>query len=448
MAAIEMPTGPARERRLRSAELTDGSVDPTPEEVRQFGCPLDDCEKQSDSMYGIRQHISIVHDPELNYATMECQQCGDQFDVTRSKISSSAFCSRDCKFEFGVGGGVSGSPTVLDPPIPVEISTETRYPCPVEDCDVLASSPFGLRKHATQMHEGLGRVTLPCELCGQKFHVKAAEAGRARFCSKQCLARGVTPPTRYRLSELDPEDVGLPPIGERRDPFDTTPVRAPRPIPTRPSWGGKRPVNGGSIHDQNSPWGRIAAAIVRLYLNGRTIVCTRHIAAEADNMTYQFAGWYLRNVPEPDGFWRGIYDTYGIEIEAAGVDSASGRTYYLRPTDDTATLTPTGVPDWIIETGEEGSDDGAPEGVSEVSFALCNEWRRAVSRGTPPEELGEDADHSVDSITAHVEGHCTHGFQNEVAPVRYNGVEWKSTAVGSGSRSLRRPSRRGATFDG
>lgn len=216
------PGGRWHDQWLKHADLSAESVDPTPEEVQLFCCPLDGCDKQSESAYGVRQHLSIVHDPQVNRAVMECQHCGDHFGVTPSKIDEAAFCSRDCKHHFGCGGGVSGEPTVVDPPMPLDRSTEIRYPCPLDGCETLCETAQGLRKHATQMHNGRGRVTFECERCGRPFHVKAAEADKARFCSAICRDRSPKAMTKYRLLNLDPEDIGLLPIGE---------VPAPRGVP-------------------------------------------------------------------------------------------------------------------------------------------------------------------------------------------------------------------------
>lgn len=358
MAAIETPTSPSRERRLRAAGLVHESVEPTPEEVRQFGCPIEDCEKQSSSMSGIRQHISIVHDRELNRATMECQECEDRYKVTTSKISSSAFCSRGCKSEFGVGGGVSGSPKVVDPPVPVEITTETRYPCPIGGCDVVCVSQFGLRKHATQMHDGRGRITLSCEECDRHFHVKAAEAERARFCSPGCMDE-----SRRQRIEVACEGCG--------DDFDIRPNRLG---------------------------------------------------------TARFCSWKC------SASWRAEY-----------IQQFKNRTKY-----DLLDMDPQEL--GLLPIGERVSGGSIPYTGPIVDWRVdrdqCLAWRQTVLEDGDLATVADGKVVPTEIVRKHVTGSCEHGFDTSVAPVRFNGVEWTSTEVGSVSRTLRDPSRRGATFDG
>lgn len=159
-------------------------IDPEPEPVLVYACPLDDCEATSDSIDGFRMHLtrSDDHETSLGRATMQCASCGEAFETYPSGMHR-AYCSRDCAFE----DGRSGSPTVLDAPLEPDVSATVRYPCPVEDCDSVAISERGLRKHATRAHNGRGRITRDCEVCGETFHERASRASTAKYCSPDCL---------------------------------------------------------------------------------------------------------------------------------------------------------------------------------------------------------------------------------------------------------------------
>lgn len=82
----------------------------------------------------------------VEYPTLVCEHCGDEYEVRPSKAENSRFCSKSC----------------------------------------LASSRTG----SDNAHPNAGkRATLNCEWCGMEYEVYLSNEDRSRFCSRECLGR-------------------------------------------------------------------------------------------------------------------------------------------------------------------------------------------------------------------------------------------------------------------
>ena len=76
--------------------------------------------------------------------TLECENCGDTFEVIQSRADESAYCSRECYYD-------------------------------------------GMDMPTGEDHWSYNSVELTCDVCSEDFTVAQSNADGARFCSKECL---------------------------------------------------------------------------------------------------------------------------------------------------------------------------------------------------------------------------------------------------------------------
>lgn len=369
----------------RDADLSRETVEPEPEAVLVYACPLDGCDTTSDTEQGFRNHVTRSdHDTSLIRASMECAYCGDTFEVQYSNMDS-AYCSPDCAYE----DGRDATPTVVDPPLEPDVSSTVRYPCPVDDCETVAKSERGLRRHATQSHNGMGRITRDCEECGQTFHERASVEDTTKYCSKECLFES----RRAERIELDCEQCG--------DTFDVYPNRAD--VARYCSYECSRLGKMKPRVAMACSWcSEEIERIEREQFDDR--FCDKECLIE----------WlleYHETMPTPN---IAEYEPEELGLAPFSESAPQEKLPYAPPLLD-------------VEVGRE----------------TCLQWRERVLEAGSLEVVADGALVPVSVVEEHVTGVCEHGFDASVMPLRYNGIEWTSTAVETGERS-----RRGATFDG
>jgi len=129
--------------------------------------------------------------------TLNCEQCGDEFDVPPHKEGSARFCELDCKAEFesehrsGADAPAwEGGPETLtcdycgeDYSVISAEADESRF-CSYE-CKGKAYET-SKRGEGNPSWSG-GKETLECEYCGQKYEVFPAVVDGSRFCSYECI---------------------------------------------------------------------------------------------------------------------------------------------------------------------------------------------------------------------------------------------------------------------
>jgi len=93
--------------------------------------------------------LSVNKPHDIEYPSLTCEWCGDDYEVKPSKADGSRFCSNECKNE-----------------------AKTEW--------VAEKNPNPTAGE---------RVTLVCEWCGDEFERKLSDETTARFCSLDCLGK-------------------------------------------------------------------------------------------------------------------------------------------------------------------------------------------------------------------------------------------------------------------
>lgn len=133
------------------------------------------------------------------YVTLECVRCGDEYEVVPAREDTSRFCSREC-FHASISENRSGenSPSWEGGKVELQcdecgsdfkvrpVRTETARFCSRECKDKWQKK--GMTGEANPNWNG-GLEEQTCEQCSEKYHVKPSEAETSRFCSQQCHAK-------------------------------------------------------------------------------------------------------------------------------------------------------------------------------------------------------------------------------------------------------------------
>lgn len=373
---------------LREAELSHETLEPEPTAVLVYECPIGDCDSVSDTKQGFRVHVArSEHDTSLVRATMECGHCGDEYLVKYSGMDS-AYCSQECAYD----AGRNDEPTVVEEPLEPDVSSTVRYPCPLEGCEKVATSERSFRRHATQSHNGMGRITRDCGFCGATFHERASAAETTKYCSNDCRDA-----FRRDRCTLSCEECG-----------DSFTVRR----------------------------GRADSAQFCSYE-----CCYQSRTLPRTTMECSWCGEEIERLEKEQ-----FDDRF---CEKSCLIQWLLDEHETHPTPDIAQYEPEEL--GLSPFGDVGELAEIPHTPPIVSYRItrqeCMGWRRAVLSSNTLDVVLDDRELPLQVVRKHVTGDCEHGFDTSVAPVRYNGLEWESTEVETLSKTFEDPSRRGATFD-
>lgn len=93
--------------------------------------------------------------------------------------------------------------------------TDSPYVC--DHCGKIYTSRRGLEIHSASAHDDyIGQETRTCDRdgCQEEFTVNRSDP--QKYCSHDCsIKAGASGRSKYNLSQLDPEDLGLSPTDDR-----------------------------------------------------------------------------------------------------------------------------------------------------------------------------------------------------------------------------------------
>lgn len=178
-------------------EVCGTDITRQPYEIREYENHFcsDGCEKK----WRQRAFIGEQNPNCDRRATLECEHCGEEFEVALYRENSARFCSLDCKGEFESAhqsGSDSpaweGGPATLTcdycgneynvPPARKEESRFCSYECKGKEYEK------SKRGKSNPSWSG-GKEILKCEYCGKEYEVTPAKADKSRFCSYNCIGK-------------------------------------------------------------------------------------------------------------------------------------------------------------------------------------------------------------------------------------------------------------------
>jgi len=156
-------------------------------------CP--DCGDTFKNEHGMKVHRSRVH--RSGSVELECEHCGDDFEVKRARKDTARFCSQEC-----MGAWRAKNKSGENSPLWKDITAEcaqcgdefqtTNHDnerCERRFCSKDCYSQWMSENQHGENHHQYDRVTLECEECGSPFNVIPAVAEYRRNCSQECRTK-------------------------------------------------------------------------------------------------------------------------------------------------------------------------------------------------------------------------------------------------------------------
>lgn len=158
-------------------------------------CPT--CGREFDTKAGMRYHHATIHGESIAKTTNDCVNCGDSYEVRKSRRDKSRFCSTDCKYEYqeesqtgennpNWGGGEDTNTCEYcegDYQIVPARADKSRF-CSMECFHDWQSENWTGENH----HMWTERETITCDTCGTDFGEIPSHTEKRRFCSQDCWA--------------------------------------------------------------------------------------------------------------------------------------------------------------------------------------------------------------------------------------------------------------------
>lgn len=155
-----------------------------------YECDHPDCDRVFDTQRGSSLHFSRTHDENNGRVEKQCDECGQMFEVPRTKKDSVYRCSRECR---DAGGNAGYSNVTRDCPVcgtSVTVPTNQAERTEHSFCDRECFGEFHGERFSGENHPNwVDKHEKPCVWCGEIVELtqKQISDGR-RFCSPECSA--------------------------------------------------------------------------------------------------------------------------------------------------------------------------------------------------------------------------------------------------------------------
>lgn len=144
------------------------------------------------STKGMRSHHAQIHGEKLR-ATLECEQCGDEYQVLYSDVDQSSFCSVECSNTYRFSGEKhprwkGGQQTLECECCGGEYQTQRSQAASSRFCSMECKDTWQSER-SPEDHPSWkgGKVAVTCEHCGEQYRVKQYQTEFTRFCSMECV---------------------------------------------------------------------------------------------------------------------------------------------------------------------------------------------------------------------------------------------------------------------
>jgi len=134
---------------------------------------------------------------QSNGGYVECENCGDEYYVPKSKLDTTRFCSGECQREVALRPKRGEENPMYKPPVEIECEwCNSKFevnPSDAEDrrfCDIDCKTDWFSDYITGENHPNYdpnSHVNLSCVNCGSTFQVHRSQSDRAKYCSKDCM---------------------------------------------------------------------------------------------------------------------------------------------------------------------------------------------------------------------------------------------------------------------
>lgn len=169
---------------MRLSEWSDDPVDSAnnPEESI---CPS--CGESFASLRGVKIHHKQAHGESLK-PTVNCENCGDEFQIKPRRKDTAQFCSQECQEEWfneNHRSSIECEHCGEEYTVKAAEADNSRWCSRECQTDALGEAHTG----SDSPRWSGGEATVTCDYCDNEYNVKQAKADKSRFCSLSCKGK-------------------------------------------------------------------------------------------------------------------------------------------------------------------------------------------------------------------------------------------------------------------